>query len=214
MNLLTRITATLTGKVEGMVSQIENHDAVVEAALKDTRAAVAKAKVRLDRVCKDGDILRKRLEVYKQMQAVWAERALGSATQDQAKALECIARRNLSGEQVLQIQTLLQRHDEIERKLQENVRGMEQRLQTLTQQQNLMRSRQSTAEAMRVISRIENNSGNGIEDTFDRWEMRITETEYASGSSAEIDSLDAAFMQAENTEKLKADLAALLGQKE
>ena len=214
MNLLTRITATLTGKMEEMVSQVENHDAVIAAALKDTRAAVAKAKVRLDRVRKDGNNLRQRIEECNRMQIVWADRARGSAAHDEAKALECIARRNQCSEQAVQTQTLLQRHSEIESSLQQNVKGMEQRLQTLTQQQNLLRSRQSTAEAMRVISQIENTSSNGIEDTFDRWEMRITETEYTSGSITEMDSLDSSFMRAENTEQLKAELAALLNTKE
>lgn len=214
MKLLTRITATLTGKMEEIVSQVENHDAIVAVALKDTRAAVAKAKVRLDRVHNDGENLRKKQEELTRMQGVWAERARSIAAQDEAKALECIARRNQCSEQAAKTQTLLLRHTEMESTLQENVRSMEHRLQELTQQQNLMRSRQSTAEAMRVISHIENHAGNGIEDTFDRWEMRITETEYSSGSATDIDSLDVAFVKAENTEQLKADLAALLGNKE
>ena len=50
MNLFRRITASFTGSIESAVSQLENHEAVVQAALKDTRAMAAKAKVRFARV--------------------------------------------------------------------------------------------------------------------------------------------------------------------
>jgi phage shock protein A len=214
MNLLTRITATLTGKVEEMVAQVENHEAIVAVALKDTRAAVAKAKIRLDRVHKDGESLQKKQQEATQMQTVWEERARNIAAEDEAKALECMARRNHCREQAVQLHTMLTRHAEMESKLTEEVRHMEQRLAQLTQQQNLMRSRQSTAEAMRIISQIENHSGNGIEDIFDRWEIRIAEAEYSSGTSSEVDTLERSFAKTEHNDQLKADLSALLTKKE
>lgn len=210
MNLFTRINATLTGKLDEMVSRVENHDAVVAVALKDTRAAVAKAKVRLDRVRRDGEKMRSRLADAQRMENVWADRARKVAQEDEAKALECIARRNQCREVAAQTIAALQRHEELEKQVGESVAKMEKRLSDIAQQQNLMRSRQSTAEALRVISKIEGNTDNGIEDTFDRWEMLITETEYGNGFSAEFDSLDTAFAKQENTAVLKAELEALL----
>lgn len=210
MNLFTRITATLTSKVDQVVSHVENHDAIVEVALKDTRAAVAKARIRLDRVRKDGHAMRQRLQEMQRMEQLWAERAKGIAAEDEQKALECIARRNRCRQQAVQTQEALIRHEELEQKIGDNVKRMEQRLTELTQQRNLMRSRQSAAEAMRIISRIESSSAHGIEDTFDRWEMLITETEYASGELSETDSLDTTFLKEENTMQLRAELDVLL----
>ena len=212
MNLFTRINATLTGKLDEIVGRVENHDAVVAVALKDTRAAVAKAKVRLDRVRRDGEKMHKRLAEARRMELLWADRARQVAQEDEAKALECIARRNQCREQITQTQAALQRHEELEKQVGESVAKMEKRLTDIAQQQNLMRSRQSTAEALRVISKIEGNADNGIEDTFDRWEMLITETEYGNGLSAEFDSLDTAFVKQENEAELKADLQALLSE--
>jgi phage shock protein A len=212
MNLLTRISATLNGKLEDMVSHVENHDAVVAVALKDTRAAVAKARIRLDRVRKDGEKMRKRLAEAHRMETLWTDRARQVAQEDEAKALECVARRNQCREQILQTEEALSRHEELEKQVGESVRKMEKRLSEIAQQQNLMRSRQSTADALRVINKIEGNADNGIEDTFDRWEMLITETEYSNGNLTEIDSLDTAFLKQENATELKAELDELLNE--
>ncbi len=213
MNIFTRITATLTGKLDEMVSHVENHDSVVAVALKDTRAAVAKAKVRLERVRKDGEAMRTRLLDAKRMEDLWEARAKETAEKDEQKALACIARRNQCRQQITQFETALLRHEELEARVGENVQRMEQRLRDITQQQNLMRSRQSTADAMRIISKIEGSTTNGIEDTFDRWEMLITETEYATGHMSDTDTLDMSFVQEENTAQLQAELAELLDTK-
>lgn len=213
MNLFSRISATFTGKLDEMVSHVENHDAVVAVALKDTRAAVAKAKVRLERVRKDGEAMHKRLDEATRMDKLWENRAKETAAEDEQKALACIARRNQCREQITQTQAALIRHEDLETKVSENVARMEQRLRDITQQQNLMRSRQSTADAMRIINKIEGSTDNGIEDTFDRWETLITETEYSSGHISDTDALDMSFVKEENTMQLQAELAELMNAK-
>ncbi len=214
MNLLTRISATVTGKLEEAVSHVENHDAVVAVALKDTRAAVAKARVRMQQVQKDGAAMRTRLEQLQEKETLWAERARNTAADDEAKALECVARRNQCREQITKTRQALRKHEELEHRVRENVTRMEERLREMNHQQNLMRSRQSTADAMRIINKIEDQSQGGIEATFDRWEMLITETEYASDTLPDVDSLDHAFVKEEQTAELKAELEALLSEKE
>lgn len=213
MNLFTRISATLTRKMDDIVSHVENHDAVVAVALKDTRAAVAKAKVRLERVRKDGESMRKRLDEAMHMTQLWESRAKETAAKDEQKALACIARRNQCRDQITQTQAALIKHEELEAKVSENVQRMEQRLRDIMQQQNLMRSRQSTADAMRIINQIEGSTDNGIEDTFDRWETLITETEYSIGHMSSTDTLDMSFAKEESTMQLQAELAALLESK-
>jgi phage shock protein A len=210
MNLFTRITATLSGKVDDLVSHVENHDAIVEVALKDTRAALAKARVRLARVQKDGEALHHRLSEAQRMESVWTERAKATAAADEKKALECVGRRNQCREQATQTAEALARHEELERTIGSSVERMEQRLSELSQQRNMLRSRHSAADALRVINRIEGSSAHGIEDTFDRWEMLITETEYSNGNLPYTDTLDADFRSVEDASALRADLAALL----
>src|SRR5688572_27160050 len=135
MNLFTRISATVTGTLDAAVSQVENHDAVVAVALKDTRAAVAKARVRLEQVRKDGHTMRTRLQELQRKQQLWTDRARSIAQQDEHKALECIARRNQCRDQLNQLTEALLRHDELEQKMAVNVDRMEQRMRELSHQQ-------------------------------------------------------------------------------
>ena len=154
--------------------------------------------------------MQKRLEDASRMALLWENRAKDTAANDEQKALACIARRNQCREQIAQTQTALARHKELEAKVSENVQRMEHRLREITQQQNLMRSRQSTADAMRIINQIEGSADYGIEDTFDRWEALITETEYSIGHMSSTDTLDLSFAKEENTAQLQAELAELL----
>lgn len=212
MNLFNRISATFTSKVDHLVARVENHDAVIDVSLKDTRAALAKARVRLARLQKDGEAMRNKLAELRSMETTWTERAKSVAAEDEQKALACVSRRNQCRAQVVQTAEALQRHEEVQQRISDTVSRMESRLGELNQQRNLMRSRHSAADAQRVLSEIEGSSAHGIEDTFDRWEMLITETEYATGTYAPAtDTLDASFAKQEDEASLKADLADLLG---
>lgn len=212
MNILQRITATITSTVDSVVSHVENHDAVVEAALKQTHAAAAKARVRLTRIQKDGENMRRTLESLKKAETAWEQRAIATAKQDEPRALECVKRRNATRAQYAQVEQALVRHEEVEREVTASVERIEQKLQSLHQQRNQMRSRHSAADALRVISKIEDSSASSVDDIFDRWEILITEMEYASGANASqhSDALENTFLKQEKDETLKSDLAALL----
>ncbi|MCP3908449.1 MAG: hypothetical protein GY712_10590, partial [Oceanicoccus sp.] len=47
MSTLKRLSATLFTRIDHMVSQVENHDAVIESAVRDVRQTAARARVRL-----------------------------------------------------------------------------------------------------------------------------------------------------------------------
>ena len=94
MSLLKRLSATIVSRVDQMVSQIENHDAVVEAAIRESRQAAAKARVRLSRVRGDGEKLQKRIAELRASQTQWTERARSVAADDRDRALECMRCRN------------------------------------------------------------------------------------------------------------------------
>ena len=56
MSLIRRISASITSSVDRAVSRVENHDAVINAALRDTQQAAARSRVRLERVRKEGEV--------------------------------------------------------------------------------------------------------------------------------------------------------------
>ena len=214
MSLIRRISATLTSSVDRAVSKVENHDAIVNAALRDTQQAAARSRVRLERVRKDGRALKTRYQSLKDAHSRWTERARSIAPNDEAKALECLRRRKDCEAQIRNLQESIEKHEELESRIAEQVKKIDARISEVSQQRNMMRSRQSVAEAMRTIHNIEGVSYGEVEETFDRWEINLGETEILMGASASVDRLDTEFLAEEDTEALRAELNLLLNSEE
>jgi phage shock protein A len=210
MSIIRRISTSITSSVDRAVSKVENHDAIINAALRDTQHAAAKSRVRLERVRKDGDALRRRHRELQVAVRRWTERAKNVGSSDEAKALECLRRRKDCAAQLYNLERSIEKHDELETRIAEQVKKIEARITEVAQQRNMMRSRQSVAEAMRTINNIEGVSYGEIEDTFDRWEINLGETEILMGASSASDPLDSSFLAEEDTAELRAELSELL----
>ncbi len=210
MSLIRRISATLTSSVDRAVSRVENHDAIVNAALRDTQQAAARSRVRLERVRKDGRSLKTRHQSLRDAHSRWTERARTVAATDEAKALECLRRRKDCEAQIRNLEESIEKHEELESRIAEQVKKIEARISEVSHQRNMMRSRQSVAEAMRTIHNIEGVSYGEVEETFDRWEINLGETEILMGACSSVDRLDSEFQVEEDTEALRAELSLLL----
>lgn len=217
MSIFTRLSATLVAGVDRTVTRIEDHNAIIDASLRESRRAQAKAKLRLKQVQRDGDTLRNRQSELTRQADNWAERARKTHDKDRALALDCIRRRQSTLNELDRIQASLAQHTELEARVRHSIEQIEKQLQDVTQQRNQMRSRESAAEAQRIISQLDGIGGAGLDDTFDRWEMKISESEIIASSdlqsissSAEIDPLDAEFRTAEDDAAMELALDALL----
>jgi phage shock protein A len=210
MSLIRRISTSITSSVDRAVSKVENHDAIVNAALRETQQAAARSRVRLERVRKDGHSLRTRHANLKDAVGRWTERARSVAAHDESKALECLRRRKDCEQQMQNLEESIAKHDELEARVSEQVKKIEARIGEVAQQRNMMRSRQSVADAMRTINNIEGVSYGEIEDTFDRWEINLGETEILMGAATNPDHLESAFLAEEDTAELRAELEDLL----
>ena len=210
MSLIRRISATVTSSVDRAVSRVENHDAIVNAALRDTQQAAARSRVRLERVRKDGHALKNRHQALQQAQARWTERARSIGATDETKALECLRRRRDCETQIRNLHDSIEKHEELESRIAEQVKKIEARIGEVAHQRNMMRSRQSVAEAMRAIHNVEGVSYGEVEETFDRWEINLGETEILMGASSSSDALDTEFLAEEDADALRVELALLL----
>ena len=214
MSLIRRISTSITSTVDRAVSKVENHDAIINAALRDTQQAAARSRVRLERVRKDGHGLRTKRGNLEVAVKRWTERAKSVAGEDEAKALECLRRKKECELQLRNLAESIAKHDELESRIAEQVKKIEARIGEVSQQRNMMRSRQSVADAMRTIHDIEGVSYGDIEDTFDRWEINLGEAEILTGSVTEGDPLETAFIAEEEAEELRAELSILLKEDE
>jgi phage shock protein A len=214
MRLIKRISTTVSSTLDKAVSKVENHDAIINAALRETQQAAARSRVRLVRVQKDGNSLKARRDELRDAASQWTERAKSVAASDEAKALECLRRRKECETQAAGLESSIEKHRELEDRVTENLKKIEARIGEVSHQRNMMRSRQSVAEATRIINNIEGVSYGEIEDTFDRWEINVGETEIMLGSGANTDSLESAFLVEEDSEALRAELALLVNKDE
>lgn len=209
MSILKRLSATMSARVDQVVSEIENHDAIIDSAVRDSQRALAKAKVRFNRLKADGRRLQERLAQLQTSEAQWTRRAQDKAEQDQQTALQCLQKRRKCRRQITAAEQALTDHRSAENRLAKELETMEERVRQIGRQRSLLRSRQSAAEAVRTFKAIEDCSCIDIDNTLEKWEVKVTEAELASGDLDTDDSLEQQFIEAEELETLQEELNEL-----
>lgn len=210
MSIFKRLSATFASNIDRVVGEIENNDAVIQVTLSDLRRKVATAKMRLTHVQRQAARLEEQIQAHAENELRWGERAVEAAGTDEARALECVRRRQRCRQQAQQLEKGLQHYRLTAEKLAQNVTEGEKRLEEMSQRHTLMRARQSTAEALNAAIRAGDDSLHRMEDSFDRWEVRILQEEMAADSEAVPDPLEHEFSSSENEQALRAELAALM----
>jgi len=203
-----RWTHGFVASIDSMIVQVENHEALATSALRDLEQGIARSRVQLMRVERDGRALKQALGEEQESATRWRDRA--RREENEARGLECLRRHKRSEGRVAELTHNQAEHERIELQLKRDVQTLERRLIELRQQRNTMRTRQSRAEAFSVAQGQGDVAEGEIGQIFERWESRVAETEVASGCLvASIDSFDEEFLDAEEAASLKLELAAL-----
>lgn len=209
MRYLKRWTTGVMSRIDTFVGQVENHEALVNEALKDLQQATARAQVQLKRVREDGERLRRQLTEQREQAERWRDRAKASV-EDDGRAVECLRRAKAARGSVEELERRIEEHGRTEQHLVGDVRSLDVRLAKLKEQRNLMRTRQSRAEALGVVQGSVVHLTSDIDDMFDRWEIRVTEAESVGdvGLHGE-DSFECEYTSQEEQAELHAELEAL-----
>ena len=207
---LKRLTAGIMASFDWVISQVENHDALVQAAIKEGQQAAARAKVQLSRVRKDGKRMRTRKMELDQAIEQWTERAVKLAKEDEKKALECLRRKKRAEQERATLEEQIVEHSKHEDQLNGDLAQLHERLERLKTQRNMMRTRQSRAEAISVIKADDSQLLSEIDDIFERWETQVTEYEIQSSCQLDqYDDFEDEFIEEENLTELQAELEEL-----
>ncbi len=91
---------------------------------------------------------------------------------------------------------------------------METRVKEVNVQRNLMRTRESTADAMRIFKSLEGSCATDIDTTFEKWEVKVMEAELAGGEITQDDALERQFIEEEDMADLQSELEQLIATKE
>ncbi len=210
MSIFKRLSATVASRIDQVVGEIENHDAVAQATVNDMRKKVAEAKVRLGQLRREQDRVNKQMLEQQQNAERWRKRAIEVAATDENKALECVNRRRHCQQQVARLEQSVTQYQQGADKLTSDISTAEQRLAEVQQKVALMRARQSTSSALHATSDSNVDVTRFLEDTFDRWEINLTQAEMTIDTSPLADPMEHAFIKAEEQETLRNELAAML----
>ena len=143
--------------------------------------------------------------------ALWTDRAAKAGALDRAKALECLRRRKRLEQEQADLSSQALHHAKLERQLCDDLQIIDEKLAKLKVQRNLLRTRQTRAEALGTLRNDDSRLISELDDIFDRWEMKVTEYEYlAQCTGKPSDELDQEFTKAESDEDLSHELDALL----
>lgn len=206
MNRMKRWTMSVTSWVDGVLAQVENHEAAVSSAIGRVRQATARARVQLKRVERDQQAMRDTLLEEEEAIDAWRRRA--KAADDETVALECLRRHKAAERRVLRLRQRLGEHERSHKELSDGIRILNGRLSELTERKNLMRTRQSRAEASHGMASTTGPIGD-LEDVFERWEARVGEIEIASDCAEPVDLFEAEIEAVEDSASLRLELEEL-----
>jgi phage shock protein A len=204
MSILKCLTATLSAQADQLVGEIENHDAVVAARIRGARRAYATARVRLGRLTRDGERLRERLAALRAGHDTWRGRAAGC--DDEQRGLECLRRAGRAAAEADALAETLTRHEAMTRRLAADVERLRRHVDDLEHRRRLMRSRCASADAAARLAALDGAPALDLDDTFERWEIRITESEVTADAGSDADGFAADFDADEEETALRAEL--------
>lgn len=211
MSLFKRTFTSLYARVDQMVGEIENHDALIQAAIKEQKKKIAIAKIQLRRVENSQQRVKEQHAQLSINAKLWTQRAANAASDNESQALLCLQRRQ-------QIQQQMQRLTQMQNEYQQNLLRMkkeisqcEEDLSCMMQKHQVLRARQSTADAMQMIDRDHGSTVDEIENSFDRWEVKIAQGELSVDRLEDSsDPLEQEYLAEENEQQLRYELAELM----
>jgi phage shock protein A len=208
MKALRRLSSSVAHSFSWVISQIENHEALVEGAISDVQYSFAEATVQAKRIQKELDAVNTRKAELSKAIDLWKSRALQIKDSDQAKALECIKRLKSCEHESKLCETRQKEYLKLQEQLKSDLKTIEQKLAELKLKKNEMRSRQVCAEALHNVDLSNPSSFSEIDNIFERWEHRIMQFE-STNCNLNTDQLEEEFSSAEEQEELKAYLDQL-----
>ena len=207
MNLIKRLTTTVSATLDSAVGQIENHDAIIEATIKQTRQSVAKTKARINTLRQQQQAYETQLKDARDQHASWTQRATQLANNDQDKALQCMSRRNQCQSEINRLTLLIEQQKSLINDVSLNLQKLQAQSDEMSQKHNLMRSRQAVADVNRAVGKAANNIS--VNDTFERWESIVMEHEMTVNDLCTRDPLELELTQQEDDAELLRQLTDL-----
>ena len=209
MNAFKKYSSTLSSAFDSFVRKFENHEALVNAAICEMQKSNAKMYMQTNRVKRDARIIEQRLEELKAMELSWTDRATRSAHEDRDRALECLRRKKAVRLERIALETQQAEQSSIVKKLEEEAKKIEQRLQELKRKKHTLTAKQYQSEAFGYFLAGQGDVVVEIDEIFERWEQNLAGAGW-NEFEAETDELKASFESEEERVSLNGELDLLV----
>lgn len=208
MKQFKRWTVGIASRFDSVISQVENHEAIIASSIREAQGHAARARVKLARVERDGAGMRRRIKELEQARNTWTERALKSNDTNREQAIECLRRSKQAEAECACLQSECSSHEQTAQQLRRDIRTIDERIAELKRKKNAFAAREYRAKALACANPDREALLDGLEDIFERWEIRVTEHEIHGEVTS--DSFEQQFASEEETASLEAELDELL----
>ena len=214
MNFFKRLSVSVRSQLDETVSRIENHDAVIDAALQESRDSIARLKLQQSHLSRKVQTIDTQLEKLGGDEQSWIRRAKSLAKTDEEHALACLDRRERCAKQIEQLKNKRDKCTEMEIQFANKISELVQKLTDDERRLLEFRGRDLSAKAEYVAQDAIGSELNSLEQAFDRWELDITRKEMrhdvVDAASSGSDAFEARLQREERMEARRAELKALL----
>lgn len=207
MKTIKRWTSTISSSFDWLISQVENHEALVTTAIREMQQAATNANIQLAKVRRDGAVMRERLEQLKLADKQWEERAAAIFDEDSEKALECMRRKKRVCNEIQQLEAGIREHSALESQLSKDLHTIQTRIAELKRKKNALAAREYRAQAVHAGACEDIGIITELDDIFNRWESRISAFEMYQSP---IDTFEEEFSREEEEQELQAELARVI----
>lgn len=208
MKIVKKWIIQLGANFNWILTQIENHEALVDSAINEMKSSRLNAVRQLGRIENDGKKLKQKLVELNNESELWKSRALSIHEKDRNRALECIKRQKITEKQIsyLEVQSLNQQ--KLEKGLSEDLSNLDLKLEELKRKKNEYTAREARGEILESKLNSEMSIIGEIDDIFERWDSKIAESESFKNLK---DSFEDQFLIQEEAKELEESLDQLIG---
>jgi len=206
MTIFRKLSAGITAKIDCLVGQMQNHQALVDQTIREVSSAACEAQVHLRRVRQQLDSISTKIEETDERIAKWIERAKESAGKDKDVALRCLERKRELESKKVSLEKRAIELGKIERKMAEDQLKMETNLGELKARRSDLISKEKSSFVSSAVNEAFNSRLSEVQEVFDSWEISIGEYQ----SIPDQDPLEQQFESVERKNDLEQELAGLI----
>lgn len=206
------LKTTLSASFDNLIQNVENQEAIVNAAVRDIKEALINTKIHIRDVERGIHRAQKAEEDLKSEIATWEQRVKEIYETDPKLARECTYKILLLKDEISHcVKSISQGRDDLlrmeneKRIIQDKLREIQAKKRELISKQNLSKIRCSP-----------NSATSDVEDLFKRWEDKITKNEIINDIDTEAepkDQLESYFASKEKDKKVEEELERLIQEK-